>query len=340
MLQRSTRSVQLYLYRYPYLRRSFCKQYEFTEEEEQRLLNLGHGGFAEVEEDNAQWPPRRWENLRPQWYEKRSEFNLKGRDSDTGTLDWFLPTMDENKIVGRAWFAKELRIKSFEDLHKLWWVLVRERNMLESIRFQCRAEKRLMPNYQRLVKVKKSMARLKTVVNERSLVYKQNLINIALKEEEEYQKENDDRLLQQRIQERAEIKKKYGEYLQQLADRPEPEKIDPRQPSTNLTPDYSKMSPFKYVAYRTEGAEDNYWRMKKYTSKEANRKGIKIVETIAGRVENVTPVVTVNEAEDMLVEEEEWEHEKIRDDTKVKVLYHKPYISNQKPWEKTWNSES
>ena len=49
-----------------------------------------------------------------------------------------------------------MRRKSFEDLHKLWWVLVRERNMLETIRFQCRAEKRLMPNYHRLVKVLKS----------------------------------------------------------------------------------------------------------------------------------------------------------------------------------------
>ncbi|KAJ1678535.1 54S ribosomal protein L4 mitochondrial [Spiromyces aspiralis] len=70
----------------------------------------------------------------------------------------------------------ELRNKSWEDLHKLWYILIKERNMLAS---QKEEAKRAGITYQffsntaRIIKCKKSMARIKTVLNERRLAYEQ-----------------------------------------------------------------------------------------------------------------------------------------------------------------------
>jgi ribosomal protein L29 len=74
--------------------------------------------------------------------------------------------------TGRAWKADELRLKSFEDLHTLWYVLLKESNMLLSERERARKNKQQkMPQAERLLKVRQSMARIQCVLEERKRLH-------------------------------------------------------------------------------------------------------------------------------------------------------------------------
>ncbi|RZF41070.1 hypothetical protein LSTR_LSTR002702 [Laodelphax striatellus] len=73
--------------------------------------------------------------------------------------------------VGRAWKKEELRIKSSTDLHKLWYVLLKEKNMLFTMEHECKAEMRVLPNPDRIDKVLESMYNLEEVVRERNKAY-------------------------------------------------------------------------------------------------------------------------------------------------------------------------
>ncbi|KAG7166943.1 39S ribosomal protein L47, mitochondrial-like [Homarus americanus] len=73
--------------------------------------------------------------------------------------------------VGRAWRLDELRIKSNEDLHKLWYVLLKEKNMLLTMEHAAKEEHQLFPNPERIDKVEESMTNLEEVVKERNRAY-------------------------------------------------------------------------------------------------------------------------------------------------------------------------
>ncbi|KAJ2712723.1 54S ribosomal protein L4 mitochondrial [Coemansia spiralis] len=76
--------------------------------------------------------------------------------------------------AGRAWSASELRQKSWQDLQKLWYVVLKERNVLASQREE-RQRLGVVPqfftNASRVIKCKKTMARIKTVLTERNIAW-------------------------------------------------------------------------------------------------------------------------------------------------------------------------
>ena len=86
----------------------------------------------------------------------------------------FLTTVSADHS-GRGWSSAELRRKSFDDLHRLWIVLYKERNaLLTSLaRIKRKNEKptQLLIN-ENIHKVKKSMAGIKSVLAERRKAFK------------------------------------------------------------------------------------------------------------------------------------------------------------------------
>ncbi|KAF9475657.1 MRP-L47-domain-containing protein [Pholiota conissans] len=76
---------------------------------------------------------------------------------------------------GRAWQAAELRNKSFKDLHTLWYVVLREKNLLATQKEEARRmgvmNASLQVSMDKVRQCRKTMARIKAVLNERRLAY-------------------------------------------------------------------------------------------------------------------------------------------------------------------------
>eukprot|EP01041_Mallomonas_annulata_P005332 gene5332-10661_t len=75
-------------------------------------------------------------------------------------------------ITGRSWTAADLRRKSFDDLHKLWYVLYKERNLLLTAKEKARRSLRPISAAEeaRYMKVKRSMGAMKLVLAERKRI--------------------------------------------------------------------------------------------------------------------------------------------------------------------------
>ena len=83
----------------------------------------------------------------------------------------------------------ELRLKSNEDLHKLWFVLLKERNMLLTMEEAYKDAFAAMPNPERLDKVELSMEHLEEVVRERNRAFWQLEVGVSGERERTFRKD-------------------------------------------------------------------------------------------------------------------------------------------------------
>ncbi|KIW81000.1 hypothetical protein Z517_04023 [Fonsecaea pedrosoi CBS 271.37] len=83
---------------------------------------------------------------------------------------------DDESSHGRAWTYKELSVKSFEDLHKLYWVCVKEQNRTltrEKERQRLRAGYGEVESEERVAVVRETMSLIREVLIDRQLSYNQ-----------------------------------------------------------------------------------------------------------------------------------------------------------------------
>ena len=90
--------------------------------------------------------------------------------------------------VGREWRTDELRLKSNTDLHKLWYILLKERNMLLTMESAYKDKFAAMPNPERIDKVELSMENLEDVVRERNRAFWQLEVGKSGERERSYRK--------------------------------------------------------------------------------------------------------------------------------------------------------
>ncbi|KAI9341918.1 mitochondrial 39-S ribosomal protein L47 (MRP-L47)-domain-containing protein [Obelidium mucronatum] len=89
-------------------------------------------------------------------------------DSEKG---WYWSESDPK--TGRGWTCAELRTKSFDDLHKLWWICIKEQNKLLSQKDEARMFKVIFPNSVRLQQVRVTMRGIRLVILERRIAHLQ-----------------------------------------------------------------------------------------------------------------------------------------------------------------------
>ena len=109
-------------------------------------------------------------------YQSVSQYHSSSK-LGAGFADFFDPPDTSGKpgaviFTGRGWTVPDLRRKSFDDLHKLWYVLYKERNVLLTSRLTAKRFSRPISSKDenRYISVKRSMAAIKCVLGERKKI--------------------------------------------------------------------------------------------------------------------------------------------------------------------------
>lgn len=85
-----------------------------------------------------------------------------------------------NYSIGRSWKASELKLKNFDDLHKLWFVLLKERNVLATQKAEAKRQDVIWMSEHRDMKCRESMERIRHVLIYRVKLYRQAMNKILL----------------------------------------------------------------------------------------------------------------------------------------------------------------
>ena len=120
-------------------------------------------GKEEEDEDDIKQPTVRIRKL-----------NNKYKDNPAPLMEFFDDYSnwgEESVKTGREWRVDDLRLKSNDDIHKLWFILYKERNMLLTMLEESRDQVELFPSPERLDKVEQSMLNIEEVVKERNKAY-------------------------------------------------------------------------------------------------------------------------------------------------------------------------
>ncbi|KAF8507513.1 MRP-L47-domain-containing protein [Hysterangium stoloniferum] len=107
------------------------------------------------------------------FFRKRTENNSYKKAEEGSPVDYIAIERPVEVSSGRAWQSAELRRKSFKDLHTLWYILLRERNLIQTQRLELRriGAPRLSFLKHRYNDCKMGMARIKHLLSERRAAY-------------------------------------------------------------------------------------------------------------------------------------------------------------------------